>query len=276
MKTRIISGVVGILLFAGILILSTPIALDKYYPWILTAAVALLAAIGIWEILNNTKIVKNKIISGLSALFGAGSVVLFSGNYGEKALLAYFIYLAVLLTLSLFIHDKTSPAELAAAQAYTLFISFSFASILRLLGGYGMFAFILIFIFAWASDTFAYFSGVFLGKHKLCPALSPKKTVEGAIGGIVGCMIAVAVACIINDISLGDKTFWALTLSTPIFSIMGMVGDISASYIKRHAGIKDYGNLMPGHGGVLDRFDSVLLIAPVFYSLLQFFPTIML
>ena len=122
----------------------------------------------------------------------------------------------------------------------------------------------------------AYFVGVTCGKHKLCPALSPKKTIEGAIGGIVGCMIAVAVACIINDISFGTKSFWVLTLSTPIFSIMGMVGDISASYIKRHAGIKDYGNLMPGHGGVLDRFDSVLLIAPVFYSLLQFFPNVMI
>lgn len=274
MKTRIISGVVGILLFAAILILSTPIALDKYYPWILRAAVAVLAAIGVWEILNNTKIVKNKLVSGLSTLFAAGAVVLFSGNYGEKAWLAYFVFVAVLLTVSLFIHDKTSPAELAAAQAYTLFISFSFSAVLRLLAGYGMFAFLLVFIFAWASDTFAYFTGVFLGRHKLCPALSPKKTIEGAIGGIVGCMVTVAVACLINDISITDTTLWALTLCTPIFSIMGMVGDISASYIKRHAGIKDYGNLMPGHGGVLDRFDSVLLIAPVFYSLLQFFPNI--
>ena len=76
MKTRIISGVVGILLFAGILVLSTPIALEKYYPWILTAAIAVLAAIGVWEILNNTKIVKNKIISAISALFAAGAVVL--------------------------------------------------------------------------------------------------------------------------------------------------------------------------------------------------------
>lgn len=276
MKTRIISGVVGILLFAAILIFSTPIALDKYYPWILKAAVAVLAAIGVWEILNNTKIVKNKIISVLSALCGAGLVVLFSGNYGEKALLAYFLFVAVLLTVSLFIHEKTSPAELAASQAYTLFISFSFAAVLNLLAGYGMFAFLLVFIFAWASDTFAYFTGVFLGKHKLCPALSPKKTIEGAIGGIVGCMVAVAVACILNDISLTDTTLWTLTLCTPIFSVMGMVGDISASYIKRHAGIKDYGNLMPGHGGVLDRFDSVLLIAPVFYALLRFFPTIMI
>ena len=212
----------------------------------------------------------------MSALFAAGAVVLFSGNYGEKALLAYFLFVAVLLTLSLFIHDKTSPVELASAQAYTLFIAFAFSCVNRLLIGYGMFAFLLVFIFAWASDTFAYFTGVFLGKHNLCPALSPKKTIEGAIGGIVGCMIAVAVACIINDISFGTKSFWVLTLSTPIFSIMGMVGDISASYIKRHAGIKDYGNLMPGHGGVLDRFDSVLLIAPVFYSLLQFFPNVMI
>ncbi|MBQ8550434.1 MAG: phosphatidate cytidylyltransferase [Clostridia bacterium] len=276
MKTRIISGVVGGLIFAAILIVSTPIVLESYYPWILKAAISLLAAIGTWEILNNTKIVKNKIISVLSSVFAAGAVVLFSSKYSDKGILAYFIFVAVLLTISLFIHEKTSPTELAAAQAYTLFIAFSFSTVVRLLYGYGVFAFILVFIFAWASDTFAYFTGVFLGKHKLCPALSPKKTIEGAVGGVVGCMIAVAAACLINDIPLSDPALWTLTLCTPIFSIMGMVGDISASYIKRHAGIKDYGNLMPGHGGVLDRFDSVLLIAPVFYSLLCFFPTIMI
>ena len=102
----------------------------------------------------------------------------------------------MLLTISLFIHDKTSPTELAAAQAYTLFIAFSFSTVVRLLYGYGMFAFILVFIFAWASDTFAYFTGVFLGKHKLCPTISPKKTIEGAVGGII---------CVIGQILI-DKT----------------------------------------------------------------------
>lgn len=275
MKTRIISATVGVALFFVILILSTNIVLDTYFPIILTLAIAALAAVGNYEILSNTGIVRNKIITVISMVFTALGTVLFALGFDKAALLAHFIFVAVLLAVSLFIHEKTSPAELAAAQAYSLFLAFSFSCVDKVLREYGMFFFILIFLFAWASDTFAYFTGVFLGKHKLCPALSPKKTVEGAVGGIVGCMLSVMVACLINGIDFSDIKLWVLVLTTPIFSICGMVGDISASYIKRHSGIKDYGNIMPGHGGVLDRFDSVLLIAPVFYSLLYFFPTIL-
>ncbi len=268
MKTRIISAVVGVLLFVAILVLSTNLVLDTFYPIILTIAIAALAAIATYEILNNTKIVKNKLITVPAMIFSAGAVFMFSFELDKQAVLVYFVYVAILLTISLFIHEKTSPVELAAAQAYPLFLAFSFACLDKLIRNFGMFAFLLVFLFAWCSDTFAYFTGVFLGKHKLCPALSPKKTVEGAVGGIVGCMLSIAVACLIEGITFGDSAFWILTLTSPIFSVLGMVGDISASYIKRHSGIKDYGNIMPGHGGVLDRFDSVLLIAPVFYSLI--------
>lgn len=274
MKTRIISATVGAALFVVILILSTDILFDTYFPFLLTAAIAALAAIGVYEILKNTNIVKNKIITAISMFFAVTATVLFAYGYDMTALLSYFAFVAVLLAVSLFIHEKTSPAELAAAQAYSLFIAFSFSCLDRVLRDYGMFFFILIFLFAWGSDTFAYFTGVFFGKHKLCTALSPKKTVEGAVGGIVGCMLCVLTACLIDGMGITETGLIVLVLTTPVFSVLGMVGDISASYIKRNSGIKDYGNIMPGHGGVLDRFDSVLLIAPVFYALLHFFPII--
>ncbi len=268
MKTRIISAVCGVLIFAVILILSTDLVLSTGFPIILTLAVALLAAVGTYEILHNTRIVKNNIITAVSCLAAFLLVLAFS-LYGFVAgVTLYFLFLAVLLTVSLFVHDKTSPTELAAAQAYTLFLSFSFASVDIIIGDYGMFAFLLIFIFAWATDTFAYFTGVFLGKHKLCPALSPKKTVEGAVGGILGCVVCTVILCITNKNAATEFNILALAPATVVFSILGMVGDISASYIKRAAGIKDYGNIMPGHGGVLDRFDSVLLIAPVYWAFL--------
>lgn len=269
MKTRIISAVCGVLIFAVILILSTDLVLTTGFPIILTLAVALLAAVGTYEILHNTHIVKNNIITAISCLAAFLLVPAFSIYSAVAGVTLYFVFVAVLLTVSLFVHDKTSPTELASAQAYTLFISFAFASVDIIIGDYGMFAFLLIFIFAWASDTFAYFTGVFLGKHKLCPALSPKKTVEGAVGGILGCVACTVLACIIQKNTGADVSVVAFAFASVVFSILGMVGDISASYIKRAAGIKDYGNIMPGHGGVLDRFDSVLLIAPVYWAFLN-------
>ena len=274
MKVRIISAICGIVLFLGILLLSTDIVLSSGYPIILTLAVALLSGIGTYEILHNTKIVKNNIIAGISCAAAFLLVLAFSLYGLTLGVMAYFFYLAVLLTVSLFVHDKTSYAELAAAQAYVMFLSYSFYCVDNLISQKGLFSFLLVFIFAWGSDTFAYFTGVFLGKHKLCPSLSPKKTVEGAIGGIVGAAALTAVACIICNANGGQVNAVLLTVISPVFSVLGMVGDISASYIKRAAGIKDYGNLMPGHGGVLDRFDSVLLIAPVFHAVLYLLPLI--
>lgn len=274
MKVRIISALVGIVLFAGILLLSTDIVLSSGYPIILTLAVAALAAIGTREILHNTRIVKNNIIAGISCAASFLLVLAFSLYGVVPGVMVYFAYLAVLLTVSLFVHDKTSYAELAASQAYVMFLSYSFYCVDNIISGKGLFFFLLVFIFAWGSDTFAYFTGVFLGKHKLCLELSPKKTVEGAVGGIVGAAALTAVACIIYNANGGNVNAIVLTLVSPVFSVLGMVGDISASYIKRAAGIKDYGNLMPGHGGVLDRFDSVLLIAPVFHAVLYLLPLV--
>lgn len=274
MKTRIISAVCGIALFIVILLLGTDLVLANGYPIVLTLALAALSAVGAFEILHNTKIVKNNIIAGISCFAAFLLVPAFVRCGAEAGITLYFVFVAVLLAVSLFIHDKTDYAELAASQAYTLFISFAFACINIIINSKGIFAFLLIFIFAWGTDTFAYFTGVFFGRHKLCPVLSPKKTVEGAVGGIVGCALLTAVASIICNALGGNVNVWAITAVSPVFSLLGMVGDISASYIKRAVGIKDYGNIMPGHGGVLDRFDSVLLIAPVYYATVGFLPLI--
>lgn len=119
----------------------------------------------------------------------------------------------------------------------------------------------LVFIFAWGSDTFAYFAGVTFGKHKLIPEISPKKTIEGSIGGILGSvLLTVLFAQYFGEQSIGY--FIPLAI---IGSIVSQVGDLFASAIKREFGIKDYGNLIPGHGGVLDRFDSILFTAPLTY-----------
>ncbi|MCC3864671.1 phosphatidate cytidylyltransferase [Terrisporobacter petrolearius] len=124
----------------------------------------------------------------------------------------------------------------------------------------------LIFIIAFMTDTFAYFAGYLFGKHKLIPKVSPKKTVEGSVGGILGSTL----------ICLTFGYFFNIDLKVIVFlgffgSIVAQFGDLFASSIKRYVGIKDYGKLIPGHGGILDRFDSVILVAPFVYSVITLF-----
>lgn len=124
----------------------------------------------------------------------------------------------------------------------------------------------LIFIISFATDTFAYFSGYLFGKHKLIPKVSPKKTIEGSIGGILGSTI-----CCIAFGYIFNINILPLVIIGSIGSIVAQFGDLFASSIKRYVGIKDYGKLIPGHGGVLDRFDSVILVAPFIYYAISFF-----
>lgn len=119
----------------------------------------------------------------------------------------------------------------------------------------------LIFIVAFGTDTFAYLAGNLFGKRKLCPKVSPKKTVEGSIGGILGSTILLAIYSIYFNL----EPMWKIILLAVICSMIAQLGDLVASKIKRTCGIKDYGSIMPGHGGVLDRFDSIIFTAPVIY-----------
>lgn len=138
---------------------------------------------------------------------------------------------------------------------------------------------VLVLAGAWLGDSGAYFVGTFFGKHKLCPDISPKKTVEGAVGGIVTTGIIFVVYAYFYrmvQLTIGVPDFSvnyiALALVGMMCAVLGMLGDMSASLIKRQNNIKDYGNLIPGHGGMLDRFDSVLFVAPFLVIVLKFLP----
>ena len=125
---------------------------------------------------------------------------------------------------------------------------------------------------AFASDTFAYFIGCKFGKHKLCPTISPKKTVEGAIGGIIGVILSYIVLTIIGNMYFDfnmSLVYWILIAI--VASIVGQMGDLTASSIKRYCGIKDFGDLIPGHGGILDRFDSLIFVAPIVYIFIKLY-----
>ena len=139
----------------------------------------------------------------------------------------------------------------------------------------GEYVYLIVFIGAWITDTFAYFCGMLFGrggKHKLIPEVSPKKTVEGSIGGIIFCILAMILfGFIVQKVNPGfSPNYLILTLAGLVASIVAQIGDLALSVVKRHYGIKDYGFLFPGHGGVLDRFDSVIAVSIVLAGLTAF------
>ena len=128
----------------------------------------------------------------------------------------------------------------------------------------------MIFLAAWGTDTFAYCTGMLIGKHKMTPLLSPKKTIEGAIGGLVGtALLGVLYGFLIaNKLRLDFNPMVIFPIVCVVGGVISMIGDLAASAIKRNFDIKDYGTLIPGHGGILDRFDSIIIVAPIVYLLI--------
>ena len=194
-----------------------------------------------------------------------------------ELVMAYILVVAILYALYMLLnHEEFLSKDLFTALSVTLMIPFVFSTLGYIrLGAYGAYLVWLPFISAWLTDTFAYFGGFFFGKHKLCPKISPKKTVEGAISGIIGAVIGYIVyAGFLKNIwgySVNILNFAVIALVT---SILSQMGDLLASCIKREYGVKDFGNIMPGHGGVLDRFDSLILTAPCIYICLKIFTLI--
>ena len=127
----------------------------------------------------------------------------------------------------------------------------------------------LIFLSSWGCDTCAYCVGMLIGKHKMAPILSPKKSIEGAVGGVVGAMLIGVIYTLIfqNHITIFQNPVVSVALLSGVGALISMIGDLAASAIKRNHKIKDYGKLIPGHGGILDRFDSVIFTAPIIYYL---------
>jgi phosphatidate cytidylyltransferase len=186
-----------------------------------------------------------------------------------------FVFLLILLGIFLKWHDKIAVEQIALVFFFSVFFSFSLNLFIMARDTFGniigLYLVLVTFVGAFMSDTGAYFCGIRFGRHKLAPFISPKKTVEGAVGGIiVGLLSQLAAAFVFTQIMkyFGFRlqiNVLRLIILSPLLSVMGILGDLLASQIKRQYKIKDFGNIMPGHGGVLDRFDSVLLIVPPVY-----------
>ena len=245
-KTRLISGI-----FLVIAALLTIIS-GGYVLFVTLLCVSLL---GIQELYKAMEVHKDGI--GLLEMAGYLGAVL----YYASLLLDFERYgmMAVLLGLVLlmFVYVFTYP-KYEADQVMSAFFGIVYVAVML------SFIFIvwLIFLCSWGCDTCAYCVGMLIGKHKMAPVLSPKKSIEGAVGGVVG---AAALGAIYAAVTHGPVVEYAVICA--VGALISMVGDLAASAIKRNRGIKDYGKLIPGHGGILDRFDSVIFTSPIIFYL---------
>ena len=188
------------------------------------------------------------------------NTIIYVSNVNYSHIVVNAIYVLVLVGAYFVIKKAITFEDIMISLIGFIYVSV-FLSHINLLSLKGSVYIWLVFIFAWVTDTSAYFSGYFFGKRKLIPEISPKKTVEGAIGGIIGTVIFTFCFAIFAG---EENPFYFIPLAV-IGSVVSQLGDLFASAIKRRYNVKDYGNLIPGHGGVLDRFDSILFTAPLTY-----------
>lgn len=177
----------------------------------------------------------------------------------------FVVYMFYLFAAAVFCRRTLSFADVTASFVAVFYITLAFTAIpLIRFGTNGQYYYLLCFLGAWITDVFAYFTGYFLGRHKLIPEISPKKTIEGSAGGILFCIASFLLfGFITGQITGSTPNYWVLGSLGLLVSVLSQIGDLVASLIKREHDVKDYGKIFPGHGGVMDRFDSVVATAPL-------------
>lgn len=262
-KTRLLSGIILVILALATIICGGPV---------LFITLLCVSLIGMQELYKAVGVRKDgfnllEIISYIGIIVYYLSVWLLPDKYHLPSLIFSVL---LIMFVYVFTYPKYQTGQIAAAFFGIVYVGVMLSYVLqtRLLEG-GAFLVWLIFLCSWGCDTCAYCVGVLIGKHKMAPVLSPKKSVEGAVGGVLGAAL------------LGALYAWAISAYNPasahtpliyavicaVGALVSMVGDLAASAIKRQQNIKDYGTLIPGHGGILDRFDSVIFTAPIIYFL---------
>ena len=274
MKTRVITAIVMVAAMVPFFIWSDTVA----FPILM----ALTASVGIYEMQGCIGSKKQYFSSVFAAAVGLGMPFL-ARYYKGGGLLGYlflsaFAVITYMLIVSVFSGKAFTVETAALSGATTVYISFGFTAMVLLRDmPYGQYIYFLPFIISWMTDTFAYFSGMLLGKHKLIPSVSPKKTVEGAIGGtLFGVLLTLLYGFIVGQVSDASPNYLAIGIVALVVSLLSQCGDLIMSLIKRKFEIKDYGKLFPGHGGVLDRFDSIIITASFIYFLVSFVPSLTL
>ncbi|MBE5916091.1 MAG: phosphatidate cytidylyltransferase [Pseudobutyrivibrio ruminis] len=262
--TRLISGI--ILVALALLFICTGGDL-------LLAVMLILSLIGMFELYRIFKVEKN--LPGILGYVACISYYLdLKFKFCQDNMVILLTFLILLLAVFVFGYPKYHTHQIMAVffGLFYVGIMLSFLYQTRMLVG-GQFIVWLIFLCSWGCDTSAYCVGVLFGKHKMSPILSPKKSIEGAVGGVIGAMLFTAIYCVaISAIfKVNDLQTLPLVIISGVGALISMIGDLAASAIKRNFEIKDYGKLIPGHGGILDRFDSMIITAPIIFFLAYYF-----
>ena len=268
MYTRIVSAAVAVVIAVVVLIL--------HDTFVFNLAIAFISVAAVYEIFKAAKFDGHKLQAYLC--YGYAFLNAFMGVFHRHGWLTfinnrfYFGLFVLVMCLSyLKYYEKFKYTDLFFMMGVAVLIPYSFSTLLYMSewGGKGVFMIVITLCGAWLADSGAYFAGTFFGKTKLCPNVSPKKTVEGLVGGVACNGVLMLLIGLFYDFVLkgASLNYVMLFIAGMGCALIGLVGDLTASEIKRQCGIKDYGNIMPGHGGIMDRFDSVLLVAPFMYYL---------
>lgn len=276
MKNRVITSVAILAAMLTVVIFSEFIV----YPLVL-ALLAVIATFEVLRVIGSHKISTLSIPAYLiSAAFPLTAYFVDSNNSLEFLLIlaaVVFVYLVWLMGVSVFSKGKIAFSKVSETLVGVTYVAVSFTSlslIKYINHDFGVFLVVLVFVISWTCDTAAFAVGSLIGKHKLIPEISPKKTVEGAIGGVVFSALLCALYGLGLDLVIEkiQVNYLYLVLFGIILSVVSQLGDLIASLIKREYDVKDYGRIFPGHGGVLDRFDSVLAVSTILLILSIVFP----
>lgn len=242
------------------------------------AFIALFAAFGTWELYTATENKGHHPMKWVAPFFAIPILLHTFSDALNYPSICFYAIAALVTVVCMYQSQKHNIIDGIITVLSGVVVSSMFYSLLTIykLGHDKLTSAALLFVAligAWATDIFAYLVGVTIGKHKLCPAISPKKSVEGSIGGVIGVIVILTLYCrlgLSNFIpAFAEVPVWAYILLGVACGFLSQIGDLTASMIKRHFGVKDYGKIFPGHGGILDRFDSLFFVAPAVYFFLQ-------
>lgn len=254
MKQRVITALLALAVFLPVIIFA-----DVFAFRIVLAIISIASAL---ELLQCTGTLKKFLLSVPLVAFSAFMPLSYMLEDGTRfaILIAFMLYCMTTMVLS---NGSISAQDVGISFIGVFFCTFSYECMAMIREDFSW-AFLLVFLSAWISDTFAYFVGKAFGKHKLIPKISPKKTVEGAIGGAVsGVFVFTVFGIIFSSVTSYSVNLPVMAVIGVIAAIVSQIGDLIMSAIKRSYNMKDYGNIFPGHGGFLDRFDSTLTVAPL-------------
>ena len=261
-KTRLLSGIVLVILALVFIITGNDLLL---------AVTGIISLIGLYELYRVFKIEKS-----CAGVVGGLATIVYYCNLKFQFIPDMMLFVIALLVVLMFVYVFSYP-KYHAEQVMAAFFGVVYVGVMlsyiyqtRMIRD-GAFLVWLIFLCSWGCDTCAYCVGMLIGKHKMSPVLSPKKSVEGAVGGVVGAALLGAIyAAVVGSHLEAENPVITYAIICAVGALISMVGDLAASAIKRNHNIKDYGTLIPGHGGIMDRFDSVIFTAPVIYYLSMF------